>query len=404
MGSGCTNNNSSSAVLFQKLTPDTMVQYNGPSISSLGICNGDLLSEVEAVILQQIINYSTAVGITVPSIDLTTCDCFTQAIGCCGPSSCISLTCILQAYLDCMCAMYTDIQTLKTNVDDIEGPYDTTCLSGVTPTSKFSAIFQEVITELCTAESNITAIQTQLNNLSSSLNTVVGNFLNSAIRTCGTGSDSVVKSGTGSTFTLEILGTVPIGTIVMYNNANPGWFDSSGKGFSTSPACGWAYCNGLNGTIDMRNQFPVGITNMAGSGSLKPNAGTAIYGSPLSIGGEQSHLLTSTESGVASSSLTVTEPNGGRGHDHSLYAGTDGAASGNGTQKFNYNPTAGGFGNTASHSPVVSARSSTSGNPPSAYIDYKPSGITVTQTPSNAVAAHENRPPFTPLIFIQRIS
>ncbi|MET0391600.1 MAG: hypothetical protein ABW019_00610 [Chitinophagaceae bacterium] len=88
---------------------------------------------------------------------------------------------------------------------------------------------------------------------------------------------------------LEVAGRVkdqsgyitPQGGIMMYGGSE-GNFDNSGKGKPDSPVAGWAICNGLNGTPDLRNRFIVG----AGPGSNY---------SIGSKGGEDFHTLTTAE-------------------------------------------------------------------------------------------------------------
>lgn len=395
MGSGCVSNSSNGfGKVFQTIS-DTSVKYTGPAIPALGICTGDTLAEVDAVILQQIIDFSTAVGISVPSIDLTQCDCFKASIGCCGRNSCLSLTCILQAYLDCMCQLYTDVEILKVKVTAMfDGPYNVGCLTATNPaitsSSKLPDILQEVIVELCTAESDITNIKTQITNLITNLPNTIGNFLNSAIGSCGTGSDSVVKTGTGSSFHLSILGNAPIGAIMMYSNGNPSWFDSSGKGFANSPACGWAYANGQNGTVDMRNQLPIGATNMGGSGGLKANAGTHFY-NPGDIAGADSVLLTAATAGVGAHTHPVVDP----GHSHILAFGGD-TFSGS---KFNNMVKFDGNNLFTTPDPLPDI-----GNIHIKILKAYTSISIGSSTGAAASSAHDNRPPITAVIFIQRIS
>src|ERR1035437_3373454 len=141
MGSGCTSNSNTGFNSSFQTTPDTGVKYTGVPIPELGICTGDTLLEVENVILQKIIKFSQGQGITLTDIDLTQCACFQDKVGCCGKQSCQTLECILQAYLDCLCALYTDVQILKIEVGQMyDGPYNTACLTTVTSASKLPAI------------------------------------------------------------------------------------------------------------------------------------------------------------------------------------------------------------------------------------------------------------------------
>lgn len=59
---------------------------------------------------------------------------------------------------------------------------------------------------------------------------------------------------------------VPKGGILPYFGAMTN-FDATGLGLVNTPAEGWAVCNGMNGTIDMRGLVPLGATNVPNSGA-----------------------------------------------------------------------------------------------------------------------------------------
>lgn len=393
MASGC---NPSIATSVLKPVPDTTVIYTGPPIAQFGICTGDTLSEIEAVILGKIVDYSTGVGINIPSIDLTQCDCFKSAITCCA-TACQSLLCILQAYLDCMCALYADVQILNTKVDAIyDGPYDTACLKGVSAADKFPAIFQEVIYELCTAETDITNIKTQLTNLTTTLPTTIGNFLLTAIKGCQSG--SIVKTGTGASASIVFSGFVPLGGIIMYAGAISGVFDSTGLGVSPGPACGFALANGNNSTIDMRGYKPVGVNDgsMGGGGQNSEVNNATNPGQNYAIndhGGAIKVALSSAMCSVPPHTHTVTDP----GHSHILAFGGDtfsGSKFSN-MVKFDGN----NLFSTLDGTPDV-------GN---IHIKIKNNftGITIGAASGSGTGSgtpHENRDPYRALYFVQRIA
>lgn len=313
MGSGCVASNTSFNQSFSSIS-DKMVKYTGPAFPQFGICTNDTLYEVEAVILGQIVLFSQGKGITLDSIDLTKCDCFKNKVGCCGASSCQTLECILQAYLDCLCELYTDVQDLKVKVASMfDGPYNVACLKSVTSASKLPAIVQEMILELCQAETDISNLKTQITTLTTGLPTTIGNFLDNAMKSCQTG--SMVKTGSGSTLQINFKGFAPVGAVMPYAGSLA-YFDSSGLGNPNSPACGWALCNGNNGTVNLIGLVVVGSTGMPGAAPL---------GGPAfpynAVGGEYTVALTSasipsiTVSGtVPATTGTVRLWKGGRKH------------------------------------------------------------------------------------------
>ncbi|MCW5900499.1 MAG: hypothetical protein KIT10_14640 [Flavobacteriales bacterium] len=72
---------------------------------------------------------------------------------------------------------------------------------------------------------------------------------------------------------------VPMGGIVPYFGAMTD-FDATGLGLANSSMDGWAVCNGLNGTIDLRGMTPFGATNVPSSGAPTPYAGIAEASDP----------------------------------------------------------------------------------------------------------------------------
>jgi len=383
MASGCTNGSSSASVLFQKLTPDTQVRYTGDAIPQLNICTGDLLSEIEAVILGKILDFSQGLGITITDIDLTQCECFTTKIGCCGREACQSLICILEAYLDCMCEMYADVQTLITKMEAIyDGPFVTSCLPGVTSSSKLPAIISAMITQICTNKANIEALTLIVNNLNTNLPGTIRSQVLAMIQSCNS---QVVKSGSGATATITFKGFTPIGGIIPFGG-NMGDFDANGVGRAGTDACGWAIADGRNGTVNMKGLFPVGTTDMVGTA---PVSGGSL---PINtVGGEYNHLLTASESGTGAHTHPVTDP----GHSHIMSVNLDSASGANNSNYMKFDATS--FNNTLDGAPDV-------GNI-HAKIRNNTTGITIgSGGGSSAAASHNNMPPYRALYFIQRIS
>lgn len=280
MGSGCASGAGLTSNILRP-TPDTQVTYTGPAIPALGICTGDLLSEVEAAILSKILDFSRGIGIEIPDIDLTACALFTNDITCCnGPGTVPKdLDGLMIIIFTALCTLYTDFTTLQTLVNNLlNGPYNIGCLTlGSNPT--LNQIIQELITEFCALKVRVTTLETTVAGISSNLNTNIGNFLNNAITSCNT--DAVVKSGTGSSFTLQLKGQNPIGAVIMFSISAGGklsWFDSTGKGYSNQPACGWALCNGNNATVDMRGFVPVGVNDTTmGNGAQDDSVNNSIH-------------------------------------------------------------------------------------------------------------------------------
>lgn len=396
MGHAC-NNNSNCNNYFQSTTPDTLITYTGPPIPALAICTGDFLSEVESVLLQKIIDFSTGVGIRLPDIDLSTCDLFATELSCC--ETCTDLPCLMQAYLTALCTLYSDVTELQDRVSSLlNGPYNTACLTGLGSNPTLTTIIQRLLVQFCELVSTVTALSAQVNALTSGIGTTIGNFLNTAITSCQ-GPQVLNKTGSGASINFNFKGFVPIGGIISYGGNIAGKTNSTGLGLSGGDLCGYALCNGLNGTVDLREQFIVGVGAgaMGGTGSGPSNIGTpSNYGLNTTIG-SPTILLTGAQSGTGAHTHTINDP----GHSHQFHYnqfdrvqttnGSGHVVGDSGTTDYT------GYGGTGS--------SSRPGNI-FAYIDTRTTNITGTNlnTASPATSPHENRPPATALYYIQRVS
>lgn len=391
MGSGCNSKVLGSFLSGGlKTIPDTSVKYTGDPIPQLGICTGDLLSEVESVILNAILNYATGKGIMISGIDLTLCQLFVQEITCCNGPSTVSkqLDDLIRMIFTALCTLYTDYTTLKTTVDAlINGPYVTGCLTlGVSPT--LSQIIQELITEYCVLVGRVTALELAVSTLSSGLSASIGNFLNSAISTCQT--DSFVKSGSGASWTLALKGANPIGAIIMYGGPIVGVFDGTGKGYNPGPACGYQLCNGQNGSVDMRGFVPVGVND----GTMGGGSQIAIVDNAINPGqnyafnttcGEIKHILSPSE--IPATPLTINDDS--TTHIHGFVGRQD-------NYKFG-----GDRGAIDAVDPSFSGGASFFSG-----VDgvIAPTTLHITGTVGGGGGSHENRQPSKAVYFIQRIA
>lgn len=388
--SGCTN-------IFGTTTPDSKIEYTGPPIPALNICTGDFLNEVEAAVLQKLVDFSTGVGISIPSIDLTTCGAFTACITCCG--SCTDLPCLLNCYKNAICTLFGDVTTLQTEVTALlNGPYNIGCLQNIPTNATLNQIVQEIILEFCDLQTALNTLSATVSGFTSGIDTTIGNFLLGAISSC-TGTGSVIKSGTGASAAIAFKGFVPVGGIIPFGGVTAGKFDSTGLGLAGTDFCGWAVANGLNGTVNMTGQVPVGLTNMGGS--LPGNAaGLSLTTMGTQIG-ETSITLTAGQIPAVgvSGSVTATSPP----HSHGFFfnqrngsfsqGGSNGYMDATGPLGANTsNPPGGGF-----QTPVTVT----------AYVQSVSLPITVSTSglaTGGGGGSHDNMQPSTGLLYIQRIS
>lgn len=328
MGSGC-NQTPGRSKCFEIIS-DKCVKYTGPEIEVLGICTGDFLDEVTAVLVAKILSILEAQDMS--AIDLN-CDFISQQMV--GENK--DIFTLIQVLIDSHC-------TLKEAVDTINDELDTAItfdLKCITQTSAdVPGTIQGLINKVCSLNTDIEEIKIQLNNgtdISGTVNNLIGNYLHSFVNTCS--EYGIAKSGSGSTATLTLYGQVPpYSPIPCF--APLSYFDNTGIGHADSPFCGWFICNGNNGTPDMRGYTFAGATSLPGIFAANPldnGVDPAIQGTPyatsisdkkgtvketLTISQTPAHNHTVNESGHTHS-FTVTKPSGTSPGGLPMAAGSD---------------------------------------------------------------------------------
>jgi len=394
MGSGCVSStNTGFGSSFQKI-PDTGVRYTGPAIPSLGICTGDTLDEIEAIILNKLLEYAQGKGIFISGIDLTVCNLFINDIKCCNATGPKELDELIRIIFDALCRLYTDLEDVKVKLTDLlTGPYNVSCITGLPANPTLKQIIQQLLIEFCALKLQVSNLQTQVNNLTTTLPTTIGNFLLNAINSCQTG--GLTKSGSGASAQITFKGFVPVGGIMPFAGSLSG-FDSSGLGVTNGPMCGWAICNGNNGTVNMLGLVPVGATTM-------PNGTPPIGGMALpynSVSGQYNVTLSAAQCAMPAHSHTISDP----GHSHKIRFGSDNGPNPGSIPNYqkwdgdnltaNFDGTPPNDGNTGGGTGNVRMR-----------IVTNTTGITINSVGgSSASSGHDNMMPYRALYYIQRIS
>lgn len=165
---------------------------------------------------------------------------------------------------------------------------------------------------------------------------------------------------------------VPVGVIVMWS------------GSAASIPANWAICDGSNGTPDLRGRFIVGYDNR---GAATPVHSDASYINVGANGGEKTHRLTANESGLRQHTHSASSSTNGD-HNHGVYV--ENPNGGDGTRNALANDATNGSSNT-SWSSIRNAG------------DHSHT-ITVNDiASSDAIDAHENRPPYYVLVYIIKL-
>lgn len=382
MASGCTASSSPSLTGCANPIVDSCVRYTGPAIPSLGICTGDTLTELESVILTNIQNFATGIGIMISGIDYGTCSLFTQYVTCCNASGDVpkSLKELLKIIFDTLCALDARLTTVETFITDLQtGPYVTACLTlPANPT--FKQIVQAMAIKICQLDTALTNLTNTVNNLITNLPGTIGDFLLAHINSCETG--SLVKTGSGATANIQILGLAPVGSIMAYDG-DMSLFDATGLGRTGTSACNWALCNDLNGTRNMNGVTVMGVTTMGGSTNPAADGGTYSLGTTggkimvaLSVSNIPTMGISGTTSGASGSIgfYTVSRKHASTGDNTMSYQCDGGGTS----------------------TPCPSA--------PNRTIPITIPSQTVTGSVGGGGSAHENRMPYVALPWIKRIS
>lgn len=278
-----------------EITPDKCVRYTGADASDFEIQNGDTLLSV----IQKLITYLETVldGSGIQPIVRSEFICDEVSPYFEGTD----LNAFVEGLMRVVCDLQSQINVNTIDLQTIEDDYDVDCLSGVGASDGTHDILQAVITKLCTIETALQALSTDL-----STNYVALTDLNDLIQTyLDSTSSSLMKNK-----------MVPY-TAIPYFGTDLSMFAADGSG--TGDWIEIYLCNGANGTPDMRGRVPVGATSTPGvlpmSSAVDPN----IAGNPAYTVGDAAHganTVTLSEAEMPQHTHTNTVSVEDNGHLH----------------------------------------------------------------------------------------
>lgn len=219
------------------LITDKCVKYTGPDIPLLGICKGDSLFEVEAILIEKLTALADGSGIALPDITL---DCLfvSNLLG----SKTKTIENLVQALLTGECNLDARITALASQVNT-PFSFNTSCLTGNLSTRDL--ILQAVINLLCDVNTRLTIVET---------NYVKQSDLCTQVAAC-------IASSSSTQYKDRMVPYAPIPYIGPLSN-----FDNTGKGIVSAGFEKVYLMNGLNGTQDWRGRSPIGaIQNVPGA-------------------------------------------------------------------------------------------------------------------------------------------
>jgi microcystin-dependent protein len=243
-----------------EIVSDQCVKYTGIDVPVLGIQTGDSLSYVEQALIEFLTSTLDGTGIK-PVIDpQIICDLVKQYLPTCGDLTVVDLfnalikaACDLQEQIVIINGTLVDLQE---QIDVIEAPYTTSCLTGVTSASGTHAILQAVITKLCAFILDVETNYVQL----ADLDALIQAYLDSIAPVTNLVSNKMI----------------PYSVVPYFGPL--GYFDTTGAG--TGDWDKIYLCNGQNGTPDLRGRVLVGTTSGMGSSSFDPAVDPGIAGNP----------------------------------------------------------------------------------------------------------------------------
>lgn len=335
-----------------EIISDKCVEYTGPDIPLLGICNGNSLSIVESLIIEKLIKTLDGTGIYPKDLNLETCQAFKTALGSRDPN----LANLIQTLVDQQC-------TLKALIDaqaETPATFDIKCLTGLPSNPNKDQILQAVINMLCSVKTTVDLIPSTY---------VKTSELNSLVTT-------IIQQGNNGVPNYRDR-LIPKVAYEYYGELSN--FDNTGKGIASLGFDKVYICNGLNGTPDKRGRAAVGAVRNVPGGALDTDVNPMLATNPntnYGIGdkfGKNYWTLSNTE--LPPHTHGINDP----GHDHQL------------PNDIQYNGNAaGGESGTDEKGPTTNKKTS-----------KNTTGITINS--SGGGQPHENRQPSIAALYIMYI-
>ena len=259
---------------------------------------------VEQTLINFLVPMLNGTGIIPDISNSIICETVSKYLPTCSTCTGFTLKDILIALIKAACDLQEQINNLQEQIDEIESPYTTSCLSGVTSSSNTHDVLQAVINKLCQVDSNLTALALDVSTnyvQISDLDTLIQNYIDES------GQNTLIKNR-----------MVPFAVVPYFGPIT--FFDGSGKGLGS-----WDrifLCNGDNpGVPDLRGRTLVGVTTGMGGGTMDPTVNPGGGNPNYVLGGpEGSNQVTLDLTQIPSHSHLATVTDSGHTHDLNLSA------------------------------------------------------------------------------------
>jgi microcystin-dependent protein len=255
-----------------EITSDKCVRYTGADIPTLGIQNGDTLLFVEQTLAQFIISALDGSGIK-PAIDPSIiCSVVSANLPTCGEFTITDLTtaliksiCDLQESID---ATVADIADINAELGVLNAPYSVpACIEGTVDNESTHSVLQALLVNFCALVISLPETYVALNGPGG-----IGDII----------SQTLEEEGITGPNIKEYTKMVPYVAYPWFAPADyvTGKFGSTGEGLASGPYQYVNFCNGQNGTPDLRGRVLAGVTNGMLGGGFDPEVDPSLPGNP----------------------------------------------------------------------------------------------------------------------------
>lgn len=283
---------------------DQCVKYTGPDITFLGIEQGDQLSLLEAAIIAKLEDVLDGSGITLTG--LTSCTAIDAALG----TSDKTLYNVIQALYTVFCALRVDVNAIQTAIS-LPTSFDTECLEDLPVSPTRDDILQAALIKLCAVATDVTTIKADY---------VTTANICTLVTACLSGGSTQENTKMPKYCPIPYYGPLSV-----FDGSGNGL---SVFGYDKVYLCVGQTIRGFV-LPDMRGRVPVGVNSGVPGGALDSavdpsfiqNAEyTLVKGTKV---GELAHTLANTE--VPAHTHGITDP----GHTHTIGFGSDNTSGNN---------------------------------------------------------------------------
>ena len=291
-----------------QVVSDQCVRYTGLDSIPLDISSGDNLQVVIENIIDKLVPLLSGTGDKITIASAIRCAIVNGYLPTPVGTNQWTSEQLFQTLVKVVCDLQTQITAIDAEIDALNANYNIDCLDGVTSSSDTHAIVQAIINKLCETVDDLTTLELDVDT-----NYVKLADLDALIA-------AYIASQGGGSSTQQYLKMVPYVAYEYYGSLTN--FDGSGIGIPANGFFKVYLCNGLNGTPDKRGRVAVGAIQSVPGGPLDAavnpaNAGNPNYALSSTSGANTVTLITSQmpshlHTGIGTTTVTLNDP----GHFH----------------------------------------------------------------------------------------